>query len=180
MEKTVKLIGILFVLCGFCLGTAQDTYKLSSDSKLTIDGTSTVHDWTVTANSMQGNLKADGALPKEIDFQVDVADIKSERGATMDKKMHDALKKEEHPKVLFVLKEVKEQNIISGTLTIAGNSKDVAIESTISSSGNTIKISGEKEIALAAFDIEPPTAMFGQVIVGDDIVVKFDLVFEKK
>ena len=47
----------------------------------------------------------------------------------------------------------------------------------ITSSGNTIKIKGEKVIKLQDYDIEPPSAMFGQIVVGDEVVVKFDLVF---
>lgn len=179
MKIINTLLVSLLVLFGFFLMSAQDTYTLSPESKLTIDGTSTVHDWTVIANTISGTLKASGSAPNEIDFKVAVADIKSERGATMDKKMHAALEQEKHPMVLFILKEVKDQKLITGTLTIAGNAKDVEIKSTISSSGNVLKISGEQKIALKDFDIEPPTAMFGQVIVGDDVVVKFDLVFEK-
>ncbi len=178
MAQKIKWVYTVLFLTALSTVMAQETYTLTADSKLTIDGTSTVHDWTVTANSMQGIVKAEGAAPKEIDFQVDVVDILSERGATMDNKMHTALKKEEHPKVLFILKEVKGQGTVSGTLTIAGNSNDVDIESKISSSEDVLKISGEKKIALKDFDIEPPTAMFGQVIVGDDVTVKFDLVFK--
>lgn len=176
MKKTLLT---LFFACAAFVGVAQDTYNLSSDSKLTIDGTSTVHDWTVTANTLEGSLKSEGTSPKEIDFQVAVADIKSERGATMDKKMHTALQKESHPKVMFALKEVKNESTLAGTLTIGGNSQDVEITGKIDASGDNIKIAGEYGIALKDFEIEPPTAMFGQVIVGGDVTVKFDLVFIK-
>lgn len=162
------------------LGFAQDTYTLSAESKLAIDGTSTVHDWTITANTLEGTLNAEKGALKEISFEVLVAAIKSERGATMDKKMHAALKKELHPKVLFALKEVKDEAILTGILTIAGNSQDVDITANIEVSGSAINISGEYGIALKDFEIEPPTAMFGQVIVGPDVTVKFELIFTKK
>ncbi|NNE77295.1 MAG: hypothetical protein HKN31_09510, partial [Pricia sp.] len=105
------------------IGLAQETYTLSDKSVLTIDGSSTIHDWTVTANTMKGELKADGKTPKEIDFEVDVENINSERGAAMDKKMHEALKKEEHPKVTFTLKETIPESSLAGTLNIAGQEK---------------------------------------------------------
>ncbi|MFH6603562.1 YceI family protein [Maribacter algicola] len=180
MKQNIVVVFFMFVLVGLTPLMAQETYGLSSESKLTIEGTSTVHDWTVTANTIQGKLRAQGTSLEEIEFQVDVADIKSERGATMDKKMYNALKKEEHPKVLFVLNEVKGQNVLSGTLTIAGNAKKVDIECKILASSDEVKISGEHRIALKDFNIEPPTAMFGQVIVGDDVTVKFDLVFKSE
>ena len=177
MKKTLLT---LFFVCTALICFAQDTYNLTSDSKLTIDGTSTIHDWTVTANTMEGTLKADGMAPREIDFQVTVADIKSERGATMDKKTHNALKFESNPRVTFTLKEVKNESSVVGTLSMAGKKKEVEIPAKIVASGSDLKISGEYPITLLDWDIEPPTAMFGQVIVGDDITVKFDLVFTKE
>lgn len=158
---------------------AQDNYTLSANSKLIIEGTSTVHDWTVTANTLEGAVKAEGNALKEIDFQVVVADIVSERGATMDKKMHAALQNESHPKVKFALKEVKNGSSLLGTLTIAGKQQNVVIAGIMETTGDNLKISGEHGIVLKDFDIEPPTAMFGQVIVGDKVTVKFELVFTK-
>lgn len=177
----MKKILSLFYFIGFSLfAFAQDRYKLAPQSTLTIDGTSTVHDWTVTANTIQGTLKAEGDTPKEIDFEVAVADILSERGATMDKKMHAALQKEAHPNVLFALKEIKNEATLVGTLTIAGKPKEVEIAGELSASGNSLQISGEYGMALQEFDIEPPTAMFGQVVVGPEVIVKFDLLFKKE
>ena len=170
---------ILLTTCFMFVGFSQDTFILSADSKLTIDGTSTVHDWTVTANTMEGVVMAEGNAPKQIDFNVVVADIKSERGATMDKKMHAALGKDTSPKVIFDLKEVKNLATLLGTLTIAGNSQEVEIKCQIDVSGDSISIVGEHGIALKNYSIEPPTAMFGQVIVGDDVTVKFNLIFKK-
>lgn len=182
MYKNLKMKNTLLILFTSCFmfgGFAQDTYTLTADSKLTIDGTSTVHDWTVTANTIAGTVRTEENLPNEIDFNVVVADIKSERGATMDKKMYAALGNDTSPEVLFDLKEVKNQSILIGTLSIAGNEQEVEIMGAIDTSDDSISISGEYGIALKDFNIEPPTAMFGQVIVGDDVIVKFDLIFKK-
>lgn len=171
---------LLFLFLGFsAIGLAQETYKLSEESKLTIDGTSTVHDWTVAANKMEGNLKVKDNAPVAIQFNVAVADIISERGAAMDKKMHKALKKEEHPKVSFALTEVKNTSVLVGTLSIAGTKKDVEINADIVAEGNLLKLKGAQKIILQDYGMEPPTAMFGQIIVGDEVTVNFDLVFEK-
>lgn len=171
---------LLLVFCVSLSGVAQTNYLLGKESKLTIDGTSTIHDWTVTANTISGTLKAEGTVPKEIDFQVAVADIKSERGSTMDKKTHNALKMENHPEIVFTLKEVQSGSSVVGTLSMAGKKKEIEISTIIITSDNDLKISGEYPITLQDWDIEPPTAMFGQVIVGDDVTVKFDLIFEKE
>lgn len=172
------MILLLFGTSFFAVG--QATYHLGEKSKLQIEGTSTVHDWTVTAHTIEGSLQADGTTLKEVDFEVMVADIKSERGATMDKKMHAALRKDTHPKVNFSLKELKEGGLLIGTLAIAGHKKEVEIASMADFSNDSVVMVGEHRIALKDFQIEPPTAMFGQVVVGDEVTVKFDLVFEKE
>lgn len=174
----MKNIFLLFLLGFSFVGIAQDSYSLSEESKLTIDGTSTVHSWTVAANSISGKLTAANA-PKTIEFEVDVAEIMSERGPTMDSKMHAALKKDEHPKVLFELREVKNTNLLVGSLTIAGTKKEVEIETQIIAEGTSMRLTGSKKITLQDFGMTPPTAMFGQIIVGDEVTVQFDLVFVK-
>src|SRR5680860_254869 len=85
---------------------SQGSYMLSEPSAMTIDGSSSLHDWTVTANTMEGTLAENGAIVTAVDFSVAVADILSGRDPAMDNKMHDALKKEEHPQVTFTVKEV--------------------------------------------------------------------------
>jgi polyisoprenoid-binding protein YceI len=127
---------------------------------------------------MQGVLTKEGPNIKSIDFQVDVAGIKSERGATMDNKMYAALKMEDHPKVLFSFDKQKSETTLTGSLIIAGKSNSVDLDVVIHTSPKTWRITGERKLTLLDYGIEPPTAMFGQVIVGEDIVVKFDLFFE--
>ena len=173
-----KVVLLLFLSAAF-VGIAQETYVISTDSKLSIDGTSTVHDWTVLANTMTGGATAEIGLPKTIEFEVPVAEIQSERGAAMDKKMHAALKKEEHPMISFNLTEVENSDNLKGKLNIAGQEKTVDIPVEINTDGSSLKISGEYAITLQDYGIEPPTAMFDQIIVGNDVTVKFDLVFSK-
>lgn len=165
-------------------GLAQETYTLSSESTLTINGSSTIHDWTVTANTIEGLLKATSSSVIEISFEVTVEDIKSERGAAMDKKMHEALRKTEHPKVIFSLKKAADlgspQQPLSGVLSIAGVKKEVDVDAIVEQKDGKIHVSGAKPLKLADFDMEPPTAMFGSIVVGEDITVNFDLTFAKE
>jgi polyisoprenoid-binding protein YceI len=179
-----KLLFALFVVIGINLGLSQENYTLSSESVLTVDGSSTLHDWTVTANTYNGSLNIDAQVIKEISFDVDVASIISERGATMDKKTHNALKKGEHPKVMFSAADVTfsegDNQSISGKLNVAGVEKDVVITASIKNSAGNIQLTGNYKITLQDYNMEPPTAMFGSIVVGDDVTVNFDLVFAKE
>ena len=164
------------------LAMAQE-YTLSETSAMTIDGSSSLHDWTVTANTMEGTITENDDNISGVEFSVAVADIISDRAAAMDKKMHEALKKEEHPKVTFTVDgadaAVGENQELMGTLNIAGVEQEVKVPATISQEEGGLRVKGEQIIALKDFDIKPPTAMFGTIVVGDDVTVKFDLLFNK-
>ena len=179
-----NLLFTLFVVFGISLGLSQENYTLSAVSVLTVDGTSTLHDWTVTANTCDGSLNINKQVIEAISFEVDVASIKSTRGATMDKKTHNALKKEEHPKVIFSAVDVAfsegDNQSISGKLNVAGVEKDVVVSASIKNSAGNIQLTGNYKITLQDYNMEPPTAMFGSIVVGDDVTVTFDLVFAKE
>ena len=179
-----NLLFTLFVVFGINLGLSQENYTLSSESVLTVDGSSTLHDWTVTANTCNGSLNIDAQVFKDISFEAEVISIKSTRGATMDKKTHNALKKEEHPKVMFSAEDVTfsegDNQSISGKLNVAGVEKDVVLVASIKNSAGNIQLTGNYKITLQDYNMEPPTAMFGSIVVGDDVTVNFDLVFAKE
>jgi polyisoprenoid-binding protein YceI len=168
-------------LCTVLTGYSQETYKLSESSLLTISGTSTVHSWTVTANSLQGSMSYTDDI-KDIRLRVPVADIKSERGAAMDKKMHGALKLEQHPEVIFTFQEIDNNSGLSikGQLNVAGVEKPIGLRSEVLAVDNGYSIKGSQEIVLQDFGIEPPTAMFGQIVVGDKVTVNYNLTFVKE
>ena len=174
---------ILFLTGLTATGFSQETYTLSDTSTMTIDGSSSLHDWTVTANTLEGTVAQNGETVTAVDFSVAVADIVSDRAAAMDSKMYDALKKEEHPKVTFTVKDATanmgENQELKGKLNIAGVENEVSVPAKIAQKDGDLHISGEKMIALKDYNIEPPTAMFGSIVVGDDVTVKFDLVFTK-
>lgn len=179
----MKYISTLLFLAMGIVAMAQESYTLSDTSAMTIDGTSSLHDWTVTANTLEGTITKNDESVNAVEFSVAVADILSDRAAAMDNKMHDALKKEEHPKVTFTVEKanaaIGENQELKGTLNIAGVEKEVIIPATISQEDGNLRVKGEKKIALKDYGIAPPTAMFGSIVVGDDVTVKFDLVFEK-
>ncbi|MGB7395235.1 MAG: YceI family protein [Pricia sp.] len=179
MKKFILLATLLIAT----IASAQKNYTLSDTSTLAIDGSSTLHDWTVTANSMEGSIaqKEDGSM---VDFSVLVEDIEGDRAEAMNSKMHDALKKEAHPKVSVSVSgldtSASGKQDLKATLTIAGVEKETTIPATVSQKNGQLQIAGEKKIVLQDYDIEPPTAMFGTIVVGDEVTVRFDLMFENQ
>ncbi len=168
---------ILLLLFSYLTGLSQKEYSLSGESTLEIEGTSTINDWTVVAHTLEGSLETNDGRPTAVNLEVEVADIKSTRGAVMDKKTHNALKIDTNPTITFSMEKVNEAAVMNGVLRMAGKTKTIEVATKIIDTGTTIKISGQYPITLQDWDIAPPSAMFGQIVVGDEVTVKFDLVF---
>lgn len=196
MRKALLIFGLLFyVLSGV---KAQVEYKIGEESTMTVTGTSTIHDWTSKVNEIEGTYRfkeniLDKKLPKsgsivdQVIMEVPVKSIESPRGATMDNKTYNALKSEEHPNIIF---EVTKDNIdgvsnpqagsfkldVTGNLTIAGFTREISLVLDGQKIGpDTLKFKGSFPIDMVTYEMEPPTAMFGQIKTGKDVTIDFEL-----
>ncbi len=168
---------------------SQNQYIMASDHKITIEGTSNVHDWVEVAQTaigdgvVQWNQDATFNIQK-LNLKVTVKSLKSDKGSIMDNKTYDALKGDDHPYITFKMVSIK-SNVKSGTgysikvngdLTIAGVTKNVDINGTVYVKENgKLYIETSKAIKMSDFGIDPPTAMMGAMTVGNDITIKFKL-----
>ncbi len=196
---------ILFFLFNFLLisySFTQVSYKVDEGSTMTITGTLTLHDWSSKVNEINGDfvfkneiqdkkLPKSGNIVEQIKMVIPVLSIESPRGSTMDKKTYNALKSEEHPNMIF---EVKSDNIeriidksaekfllkVTGDLSLAGHTKEITIdlEGQKLPSGQ-LKFLGAYPIDMVEYEIEPPSAMFGQIKTGKDVVIDFDLLLSE-
>ena len=199
MNLKFRTIGqkVCFLVFALLLGStllAQEKYVLSEENTMKVTGTSTLHDWEVVSNGVSGSLlfeikgkaKKNQPLKGSIissDLSLKVVSLKSERGETMNGKMHRALLYDEFPEIKFQLTNaisVNQDSMAKGVLTIAGKENSVEIELTLTASENAIAVQGSKGIKLSDFEIDPPSAMFGQIETGNDIVIAFDLNYLKE
>jgi len=173
-----KIAFVFFMCCGVCC-IAQESFMLSSKSVLTIEGTSTAKDWEVSAESMLGHLSITNELIDKLNVEVHVAHIKSERGPSMDNKIYAALKGEEHPKIIFITNDSKTDGVLTGALTIAGIEKEIESIANVVVEKDQISISGDQKIRLEDFGVVRPSAMFGQIVVGELVTINYHLIFTK-
>lgn len=171
--------------------TAQQSFILDSkNSKLSITGTSSLHDWEIEARNFicETTLEMDGQKVEEItaiDFSVKVEDLESGK-RIMDNKTYDALKEKSYPQITFELKPGNSVSVsdgkakLAGTLKVAGKSRKVEVACDFGEvNSTTFSVQGEAPLKMTDFDIEPPTAIFGTVQTGDEVLVKFDFTFNK-
>lgn len=186
--KTPRLIiALLFVMTGGFL-VAQTNFSVEKVD-MTISGTSTLHDWTSTANDVKvkGNIDmSNGSLTGIDNFTVSipVKSIKSEKGGTMDNKTHQALKSDKHPTITYQLEKVnsidKSNNgykiRTQGKLTMAGSTKMIymTVEAKKISNG-AICFEGSYSLNMTDYGISPPTAMLGTIKTGEEVTINYKL-----
>ncbi len=106
-----SILGSILMLLITSQVSVTQNYSLdSAASKLTIDGTSNIHDWTITSENQKGKLvaevdKAQLAKISQLDFSVKAEGLKSGKGG-MDKNTYIALKTDKYQDISFSLKKV--------------------------------------------------------------------------
>jgi polyisoprenoid-binding protein YceI len=194
MLRTHKISLAMLALVG-TTATAQGTTRVavSPESKLWIEGTSTIHDWTCKASTLEAAIEVDAAavqlaaappkMLKKVTVKVPVRALKCGHGG-MDDNMYKALKADSDPQISYILASFEPANEAEteftlktiGTLTIAGKENKLAMEvAAIRLPDGTIKATGTVPIKMTDFGIKPPTAVFGRIKAGDDVKVKFEL-----
>lgn len=195
---TRAMVGVM-TLCGL-LGTsalAQETAKLpvSPESRLWVEGTSTLHDWTCRTQTIDAIIELDAkaaarletAPPtalRRVHVKVPVRSLKCGHGA-MDNNLYKALNADAAPEISYIMASFEPvpgeaagdfglKTI--GTLTIAGTERRITMEVTATRlADGSVKTTGVVPIRMTDFGIKPPTAMFGRIKTGDDVKVRFEL-----
>lgn len=188
--KRIPVIAALILAAA--TAALADRYAGGNGSWIQVEGTSTLHNWTMKGSTIQGEIHAptpdNWNAPAQAVVTIPVTSIKSEHGK-MDKLMADALKAKEHPQVRFEMTEATPAGATAnaftlqtkGKLTIGGVTKAIAldIQGTRGADGRYI-LTGEAPIKMTSFGIKPPTAMMGTIKTGDDVKVTFRWVVMKQ
>lgn len=176
---------------------------LPTGSKVKIDGTSTIHDWTVESTLMSGFMEVEvegnvdpsnplAALaavktsPK-VEVNITARSIKSGKKA-MDEVMHEAMKEKDFPRIQYrltswSLKEAPKsptgpvQFNTKGDLTVSGVKKTIEMPVTLEAlEKNRIKATGQVNLKMTDFGIKPPapSVALGLIKTGDDVKVSFE------
>ncbi|HEY0142817.1 MAG TPA: YceI family protein [Thermoanaerobaculia bacterium] len=186
MKKTLALAATLTALALTAVAVGAEQYAPAKGSSVKIEGTSTLHAWTMEGSTINGTIKADSPASANVAVAIPVTSIRSEH-TKMDKLMADALKARDHPEVRYEMTQATPQGSgdaftikTRGKLTIAGVTRDIAMDvQAVKNADGRYTLTGSTPLRMTAFGIKPPTAMLGTVKTGDDVKVTFRWVVEK-
>jgi polyisoprenoid-binding protein YceI len=188
MKKSI-LTALVLALAAFAAGA--DRFLGTQPSMIRVQGTSTLHAWTMESSAIKGQITAptpdNWNAPAKAVVAIPVTSIKSEH-AKMDKLMAEALKAKDNPEIRFEMTSATPRKATAdsfvletqGRLTIAGTTRDIAFD--VQGSRNAdgkYTLVGQAPIKMTQYGIKPPTAMMGTIKTGDDVKVTFRWVVEK-
>ena len=173
-------------------------------SVMKLDGTSTMHDWTVESQVIGGKMELDSNFPLDpsqeppkelkvtpkVDVLIPVRQLKSGK-SLMDTVMHNAMNFETQPNIKYTLLEMKPkgktdkglQFATKGTVTCNGvtrtNEFDVVMTKVDAS---RLKVSGVTKVKMTDFKIDPPAPKIalGAIKTGDDVKITFEWLTQQK
>jgi len=196
---TVKAVALLL---GVVAVSAQVRYQASPGSKVKIDGTSTIHDWTVEGGVIGGFIEFEsdsvidpakattGEVKAKVEVTFPVRTLQSGK-KPMNDIMYDTMKVKDHTAIKYVLKEMKAQERkageplkfdTKGDLTVAGVTKPIDMVVALEPQGNKLKATGSKQLKMTDFGMKPPAPAVGLGLIktADEVTITFEWVTTKK
>lgn len=173
---------------------AVDRMALLPESRLWVDGTSSVRAFTCRAgtvnadvatsveHAVQALLTGENAV-KSLTFSVPAAKLDCGNG-TMNGHMLKAIKAKEHATIAFQLESYTITTggetlsvTLRGTLALGGATRPITMNAALAPSpAGALRVSGVYELNMKDYDLTPPSLMFGTLKVGEMVKVNFDLV----
>jgi len=164
-------------------------------SEMSVEGGSTLHDWSCPIESLDGSLNVDtahtsqgapisGLTRTQVSVPVDAIQCDKD---TMNEKLREALQMNSYPEVYFSLKDAQVSALpdsgatwfrvdATGELILAGERRqiEIPVQGTKLDNGN-LRLTGSHTIRLSDYDIDRPSAMLGTITVSKEVTVNFDV-----
>ncbi|HAI83281.1 MAG TPA: hypothetical protein DCL43_06410 [Chitinophagaceae bacterium] len=181
----------ILLLLTLCL--QAQTYSAKSH-KVTVSGTSTMHDWSSTATnvSVQGDFVINNGIIEKINngsATIVTTSIKSQKNSgLMDSRTHETLNAKTSPNITYTqvrVVSVQPANgeavvTLSGNLNIGGTAKptEFVVRMKMLANGD-VEVKGTKKILMSTYGIKPPSFMLGALKVGDEVSLDIYVLLHK-
>ncbi len=189
----VILKTIVIVLLATSIGQAQTKLKQTTGSKIQVDGTSSMHDWTMNGSNPSCEatfiLDENGGITSvnALRFSMQVKALKSSKSG-LDKNAYSTLKADKFDKITYTMisatpVQANGNSFViktTGNLVVAGVTKKTDLQTTCTKNSNgTYTCTGTKDLKMTDFNLEPPSFMFGAMKTGDELIIKYEIILSK-
>jgi polyisoprenoid-binding protein YceI len=191
-NRTLGTLAALLLAPAGAWTPADAPLTLAPQSRLWVDGTSTVRGFQCKATVLDADVDAApnaiasvlGGEKAVKTVEVRVAAEKLDCGnGTMNEHMLKAIRAKEHKAIVFRVASYDiarggegVRGTLHGTLTLGGVEKQIAVEAAGRGAAGALRVTGTYELRLSEYGLKAPTLMFGTMKVGDAVKVGFDLV----
>lgn len=197
MRKTLLTISALMAAASTAGAQGANAIRLRLDpaSELTVEGTSSMHDWHCKTDKLNAYVDVDPGYTKDLTkvarpivaVKVNiVVKTLSCGNSQMDRNMYSTLKADENQLIKYTLTgyDILSGSVsptsfaasTKGSLAIAGQEKPVEMKISAERTGDGKAVAtGEQTLLLSDFGIKAPSFMFGTLKVGNQVKVKFTL-----
>ena len=195
-DRNLVLTQLALAPALFAWQVTPSAIDLQPESKVWVEGTSSVRGYKCSAaelnatlqsaggNAVQAILAGDKAV-SGADLTIEIAKLECGNG-TMNGHMRKALKADANPAILFKLASyelTKSADTLrvemTGDLTIAGTQKAITLQALAKDGGNgTLLVEGTHELNMMDYGIKPPKLMLGALKVHDKVKVGFSLLLK--
>ncbi len=175
----------------FSVAAVSQQMTFDSSSKIWVEGTSNVHDWTCEVKQFGGNLNAnisDGVLTgfEAASVTVPVAQLDCNNGQ-MNRLMRRTMNADTHQQISFQLTDARVGQPsngaflteLRGRLTINGTTRNVQFRADGRTNGSGYQLSGSVPVKMSDYGMSAPTAMLGAMRTSDDVTVRFDVTLRR-
>ena len=158
-----------------------------ASAKVTLAGTSNLHDYTATTTSVRltrlqvasgadlAALTTPGTV-QAFEIAIPAASLHSTRDG-LDKNMHKALKAKEFADIVFRLSRLEPKGSALraiGVLRLAGVEKEIAFDLVTATKNGTLVVTGSVDLLMTDFGIPAPKAMMGMLKTDPKVTISFE------
>lgn len=175
---------------------AAEPLTLQPQSKLWIEGTSTVRDFSCSATSFETRVQSSvpGAVAavlagtkavESAELTVPAASLDCRNG-TMNEHMMKAIKGKDNPTIVFRINSYEVARAATGVngtavgeLTLGGVKKTITVTAhAVPEAAGALRLTGAYQLKMTEFGLKPPSLMMGTMKVNENIKVGFDLLLK--
>lgn len=182
---------VLPVLMSFLpLSLGDQAYAANNNVKITVNGTSNIHDWDLISEkgscTMTVDMDATGTITafRNLSFSLPVNTLKSKHGDKMDNNAYKAMNASTHPSVTFKSASVSLKNSganaynvsAPGKLTINNVTRDVTLTGNCKvNPDKSVNVTGSYKLTTTDYNVKPISIMLGAIKTGAGVTILYNL-----